>query len=518
MYKNIAKIVEKSQRHCEEIGLSRDTVFSRKIIDGNELEEELDKSRDLILSALPFIDQLYKFVKGSGFFIILTDANGCILNIVGDEKILDDAFRFKMIPGAYMNDENIGTNAMGIVISEKIPVQILGDDHYIKAYHKWTCSAAPIMDTDGMLMGVINLTGYTEGVHPHTLGMVVAAAFSIERIIAEGTARKKRRMHERISECRAVYNFEKIIGEDPKFLDTIEYAKKISRSRSTILITGETGTGKEVFAQSIHNYSDRANMPFVVVNCGAIPSNLIESELFGYEEGAFTGAKKGGNEGKFQSADGGTIFLDEIGEMPIDMQVRLLRAIEEGVVTRIGGIRPMPVDVRIIAATNRDLIKAVESGQFRKDLFYRLNVLPVNLLPLRERQDDILLLIDYYMTKLSRKLRKSKIVFSEKELAVLCNHSWPGNIRELQNMVEFVINTGRLPDELLGLPDDSEGVRREVKKIEDHEILNLHRVEKEHIIMALEECGHNISKTARKLGIARNTLYKKIRDFSIDCS
>lgn len=518
MDKNIARMVGKSQKHCEKIGLSRDTVFSRKIIEGRELDDELEKSRELILAAIPFIDHLYRFVRGSDFFIILTDAQGCILNIVGDERILGDAFRFKMIPGAYMNDDCIGTNAMGIVINERIPVQILGDDHYIKAYHKWTCSAAPIMDPDGELIGVINLTGYTEGVHPHTLGMVVAAAFSIEHIITESTSRKRRKMHERISECRAVYNFEKIIGEDPKFLDTIEYAKKISGSKSTILITGETGTGKEVFAQSIHNYSDRAHMPFVAVNCGAIPLNLIESELFGYEEGAFTGAKKGGSEGKFQSADGGTIFLDEIGEMPIDMQVRLLRAIEEGVVTRIGGIRPIPVDVRIIAATNRELRQAVESGKFRKDLFYRLNVLPVCLLPLRERRMDIMLLVDYYMNKLSRRLGKKKIVFNETEIDTLVNYSWPGNIREVQNVVELVINTGRLPDEIACLQPCMRNDEYSAKKSEEEKHYDLHALEKEHITRALEECGYNISKTARKLGIARNTLYKKIRDFSINCS
>ncbi|MBP1744369.1 MAG: acoR [Firmicutes bacterium] len=515
MEKDIKKMVDKSQKRCEEIGLSRGMVFSRKIIEGVELEDELEKSRELILAAIPFIDQLYKFVKGSDFFIILTDANGCILNIVGDEKILDDAFKFKMIPGAYMDDDNIGTNAMGLVINEKIPVQISGDDHFIEAYHKWTCSAAPIIDQSGNLMGVINLTGYTQDVHPHTLGMVVAAAFSIERIITDGTIRKRRKMHERISECRAVYNFDKIVSEDPKFLDTIEYAKKISRSKSTILITGETGTGKEVFAQSIHNYSERANMPFVAVNCGAIPANLIESELFGYEEGAFTGAKKGGSEGKFQSADGGTIFLDEIGEMPIDMQVRLLRVIEEGVVTRIGGIKPIPVDVRIIAATNRELTDAVESGKFRKDLFYRLNVLPVYLLPLKERRRDIMLLVDYYMNKISRKLGKNKVDFNESEKEKLVNYSWPGNIRQLQNVVELVINTGKLPGELFGVQTEARYV---AEKMEEEKIHNLHEVEKEYIERALEECGYNISRTAKKLGIARNTLYKKIKDFSIRCS
>ncbi len=515
MEKDIKKMVDKSQKRCEDMGLSRDMVFSRKIIEGSELEDELEKSRDLILAAIPFIDQLYKFVKGSYFFIILTDARGCILNIVGDEKILEDAFSYKMIPGAYMDDASIGTNAMGLVISEKIPVQISGDDHFIKAYHRWTCSAAPIIDPGGSLMGVINLTGYTQDVHPHTLGMVVASAFSIEHIIAESAVRKRRKMHDRISSCRAVYTFDKIVSEDAKFLDTIEYAKRIAASKSTILITGETGTGKEVFAQSIHNHSDRSDKHFVAVNCGAIPSNLIESELFGYEEGAFTGAKKGGTEGKFQSADGGTIFLDEIGEMPLDMQVRLLRVIEEGVVTRVGGSMPIPVDVRIIAATNRELANAVEVGKFRKDLFYRLNVLPVYLIPLRERRGDIMLLIEFYMNKISKKLGKSRISFEEDEISKLVSYSWPGNIRELQNVVELVINAGRLPAEIQGA---RQVPFHAVKNQKEEQLHDLQAIEKQYIVKTLEECGYNISKTAKKLGMARNTLYKKIRDNSIQCS
>jgi len=282
-----------------------------------------------------------------------------------------------------------------------------------------------------------------------------------------------------------------------------------------VLITGETGTGKEVFAQAIHNHSDRADMPFVAVNCGAIPINLIESELFGYEEGAFTGAKRGGSEGKFQSADGGTIFLDEIGEMPMDMQVRLLRVIEESVVTRVGGIKQIPVDVRIIAATNRELAEAVESGKFRKDLFYRLNVLPIYLIPLRERKGDVKLLLDYYMNKISKKLNKGKIIFDEKEMAKLINYSWPGNIRELQNVVEMVLNTGKLPGEIFGLQSEVQYV---AKNAVNENGYDLQEVEKGYIIKALNECDYNITRTAKKLGIARNTLYKKIKDYSIKCS
>lgn len=497
------------------LGLDKSMVYSRKILQGRELEENLEGSRELIISALPFIDQLYSFVKGSGFFTILTDAKGCILNVVGDEEILNEAFKFKMIPGAYMNDENIGTNAMAIVLNESEPVQIEGKDHYIEAYQRWTCSAAPIMDDEGKLLGVIDLTGYTENVHPHTLGMVVAAAFSIEKLIASKSTGKTRKMHDRIADCKAVYTFNKIIGSDEKFLETINYSKKVSGSKSTILITGESGTGKEVFAQSIHNYSDRSDEPFVAVNCGAIPRNLIESELFGYEEGAFTGSKKGGCDGKFQSADGGTIFLDEIGEMPIDMQVRLLRVIEEGVVTKVGGVKPIPVNVRIIAATNKDLKNEAEHGSFRKDLYYRLNVLPVYLIPLRERRGDIILLLNYYINRISKKLGKNPIVLKDSEIRRLVNYDWPGNIRELQNIVELIINTGSFPDGIF----QEEAVEAELTaKVDSGEILNLHEIERQYIIKALIQCDYNISQTAKKLGVVRNTLYKKIKEYDIDCS
>ncbi|MGE5628958.1 MAG: sigma-54-dependent Fis family transcriptional regulator [Solirubrobacterales bacterium] len=507
--------VEKSKNKCEMLGLDKTMIYSRKIIKGRELEGNLENNKDLIIAALPFIDQLYSFVKGSSFFTILTDAEGCILNVIGDEKILSEAFMFKMIPGAYMNDENIGTNAMSIVINEGQPVQIEGKDHFIEAYNKWTCSAAPIKDADGKLIGVIDLTGYTENVHPHTLGMVVAAAFSIEKLIADKSTGKTRKMYDKLSDCKAVYTFNKIIGSDEKFLDTINYSKKVSRSKSTILITGESGTGKEVFAQSIHNYSDRNEMPFVAVNCGAIPRNLIESELFGYEDGAFTGSKKGGADGKFQCADGGSIFLDEIGEMPIDMQVRLLRVIEEGVVTKVGGVKQIPVNVRIIAATNKDLKAEAEAGKFRKDLYYRLNVLPIYLIPLRERKGDIVLLLNYYINKISKKLGKSPVVLKDTEIRTLVSYDWPGNIRELQNIVELIINTGTFPEHMFKkeFAETSEEFQSG-----NNEIVDLQTLERQYIIKALIQCDYNISKTAKKLGVVRNTLYKKIKEYSIECS
>ncbi|OAA82940.1 sigma-54 interaction domain-containing protein [Clostridium ljungdahlii] len=334
--------------------------------------------------------------------------------------------------------------------------------------------------------------------------------------------KKKRKLEERRLKGKAIYTFDKIIGRNRNFLNIIEYSKKISNSKSTILITGESGTGKEIFAQAIHNYSDRKEKVFMAVNCGAIPEKLIESELFGYEEGAFTGAKKGGNLGKFEMANGGTIFLDEIGEMPVDMQVKLLRVIEEGLIVRVGGYKQIPINVRIIAATNKNLKEEVENKNFRRDLFYRLNVLPVPLPPLRDRKDDICLLVDYYMNRISKKLNKRKIKITSDQMDKLVQYEWPGNIRELENVIEFFINIERVDENVI----QSEGLFKE-RKVENSYIyhdedfmfnMNLENLEKTHIENVIRKFNGNITLAAKAMGIGRNTLYRKIKKYNIYCS
>jgi PAS domain S-box-containing protein len=322
--------------------------------------------------------------------------------------------------------------------------------------------------------------------------------------------KKKRKLNKKIKENKAIYTFDKIIGNNKRFKCQIEFAKKISDSKSTILITGETGTGKEVFAQSIHNMSDRKNKPFIAINSAAIPDNLIESELFGYVEGAFTGAKKTGQIGKFKSADKGTIFLDEIGEMPFNLQTRLLRVIEEGIVTRIGSIDQEYVDVRIIAASNKDLKKEVEKGNFRKDLFYRLNVLPLSILPLRERKDDIPILIDYFMDKISRRLNKKKVKITKFQMDYLINYNWPGNIRELENFVELIINLEYIPNKYF-----ENKIEKTKKDFIIEKNLTLEELEKNYITDMLRKNDRNITKVAKILGIGRNTLHRKINKYEL---
>ncbi len=326
--------------------------------------------------------------------------------------------------------------------------------------------------------------------------------------------KKERKLANKIIDNKAIYTFDKIISQDKNFNRLIYFAKEIADSKSTILITGESGTGKEVFAQSIHNYSNRRDKPFVAINSGAIPKSLIESELFGYEEGAFTGAKKEGRPGKFEIAHGGTIFLDEIGEMPYDMQTRLLRVIEEGVVSRIGGLDQKIVDVRIIAASNKDLKEEVNKGNFRKDLFYRLNVLPIRIPPLRKRKEDIPLLVDYFMDKVSSRLNKKEIHISKEKMNELMDYDWPGNVRELENFIELSINLGYIPKG----EEDEDGFQLRGLKEYKYENLMLDYMEKKHIIEVLKIFSCNITRSAEVLGIGRNTLYRKMGKYGIDCS
>lgn len=230
------------------------------------------------------------------------------------------------------------------------------------------------------------------------------------------------------------------LGKDPHLLHVMDIAEQASKSDSTILLRGESGTGKESFALAIHRQSPRQNGPFIAVNCAAIPADLLESELFGYEEGSFTGAKKGGKPGKIQLADRGTLFLDEIGDMPMPLQVKLLRVLQERKIEKVGGTSPLPVDIRVIAATNRNLEKLIEQGRFREDLFFRLSVIPIHIPPLRERKEDVEILLNYYLRKYCVLLHKDFKIFSHEALMYLKEYTWPGNVRELENLVEYLVN------------------------------------------------------------------------------
>jgi transcriptional regulator with PAS, ATPase and Fis domain len=627
---NHDEIIKKSFERSVKYGVKKGNVLPKKVMSEKEIQQVMKKNSEFIKTASTFIDIIYDFLTGSGFFIVLADSNGCILGMKGDEEILEAARKINMRPGFCMDEKSIGTNAIGIAITEDMPIQVSASEHFINAYHRWTCSAAPIHDENGKIIGVLNLTGSSICVYPHTLGLVVAAVKSIENkmksdaaqnelvetyeyintimhtitsgifavdasgmikfinksacqmlnmdiedainshvgsflknwddiftlfesgqeyqdeeITIENGPMKERYMISaypiktkdgriigmvvlideikkvmnlvsKYTGMRGQYTFDDIIGESRETKRIIEYAKAIANSPSTVLITGESGTGKEILAQSIHNCSDRRDFGFIAINCGAIPENLIESELFGYDEGAFTGAKKGGHPGKFELANGGTIFLDEIGEMPLDMQVSLLRVLQEGYITRVGGTKPIPVDVRVIAATNKDLKEEIAKGKFREDLYYRLSVIPINIAPLRERKDDIPPLIDYFLNKKAAKLSKSVPKIGEELYRKLLNYDWPGNVRELENVIENIVNfDGKTTYSIDNKPGGLDMSNRKATFGRDYS-LTLDDIERDSIVSYLRKFKGNISRAASVLGISRNTLYCKIKKYGID--
>ncbi|UOW68195.1 sigma 54-interacting transcriptional regulator [Paraclostridium bifermentans] len=326
--------------------------------------------------------------------------------------------------------------------------------------------------------------------------------------------------YNKISNDHKIY-LENIIGSSYAINKSKEEALMASKTNSTVLITGESGTGKELFARAIHNHSCRAGNPFIAINCAAIPDNLLESELFGYEEGAFTGAKKGGSLGKFELADKGSIFLDEIGDMSLHLQAKLLRVLQEKEVDKIGAKHNVSIDVRIIAATNKDLEHMVRKGTFREDLYYRLNVIPVVLPTLRQRKNDIHLLIEYMMKEYSSKLDKNVQDIDLQALEYLCEYSWPGNIRELQNVIEYSVN--RCEGKIITLDNLPNRIKRansnEDQIIESNEnIKTLDELEKKEIIKALEkykDYKKDKDLAAKALGISRATLYRKIERYKI---
>ncbi|TFY85476.1 AAA family ATPase [Pseudomonas kairouanensis] len=333
--------------------------------------------------------------------------------------------------------------------------------------------------------------------------------------------RENRRIREitrRIIGTQASYTFDTIQGHSRAIQDALHLGRIASRSDSTTLILGESGTGKELFAQAIHNGSDRHKGPFVAVNCGAIPRDLVQSELFGHVEGAFTGAARGGSAGKFELADGGTIFLDEIGDMSFDAQVSLLRVLQEGEVTRVGAKTSRRVDVRIIAATHRNLSQAVAEGAFREDLFYRLNVLNLTVPPLRMRREDIALLARHFLARFARSLRKSVQDFSPDALALLSAYGWPGNVRELENSIERATNlaTGELiqPSDL---PLDTRH-RAPARLLEAQPAQDLSSHEMNAIVAALQAAGGNIRLAARQLNVSRGGLYNKMSRFGLNAA
>lgn len=355
----------------------------------------------------------------------------------------------------------------------------------------------------------------------------LAYSEKIQPLLEELNYYKKKLEHE--SESK--YSFQDLIGDNERFLLAKQLAERVANSKSAVLLLGESGTGKELFAHAIHQASSRCFFPLVRVNCASIPQQLLESELFGYEEGAFTGARRGGKKGKFELAHRGTIFLDEVGDMPLQMQSKLLRVVQEKELERVGGQKTIDIDVRIIAATHRNLEEMVEKGEFRKDLYYRLNVIKVDIPPLRERKEDLPEIAYVLLKKLERHFHRPDLKLSNEVLQQLQKHSWPGNIRELENVLERAVNIldgqtillSHLPLYLQDLEGGNQDIKKESKGLvmtEKDEVPSLKDVvaqaEKEAIVKALKSTNGNKQQAAKLLEIGKTSFYDKCKRYGID--
>jgi two-component system response regulator AtoC len=338
------------------------------------------------------------------------------------------------------------------------------------------------------------------------------AEFLIEKLVErqrliEENLSLQQRLEER-------YRFENILAKSAKMQHVIELIKAVAKSNATVLITGESGTGKELVAHAIHSQSYRKEKPFIAVSCAALPESLLESELFGHERGAFTGAHVQ-RRGKFEAANLGTLFLDEIGEMSTNIQVHLLRVLEEREFTRVGGNELIKTDVRVISATNKDMKQAVDSGQFREDLYYRLNVVTIELPPLRERQEDIPMLAQHFLKKYAVENKKEITGFSLEAVDFLLKCDWPGNVRQLENAIERAVILAN--NSTINIADLAE-LDPQLQQLADSILQpkSLKDIEKDHIVNLLRDTGGNFSKAARILGISRATLYNKVKAYAID--
>lgn len=685
--------IAQSWRRCHDRGQPRD--LARPLLpsaDGSQISPSGlgPELANHLASLRPAMEDVYQFVEGTSCVIGFCDSGARLLELIGDRGLLDTLSSIGLGTGSCWSEECAGTNGVALALLDSFPTQVNGASHYCTFLAPYCTSAAPVYDSLGGLVGVLVAVTRTADSHPHSLGMISAAASTVStelrmnlwfasanELLSEMTAilhtlsegilllqadgtishmnaraghllglapgrvsgrrladvvdmpaplaealRLGRELHDeemtfhergehlaclctlraitpqaslslgapagaaadgaeswrnlgqagtsmsvkphatasgfvltlrsiervqrlvhRMSGAQALIRFENIIGQSPQLLEAVRLARIAAESHSTVLLHGETGTGKEVFAQSIHNGSARASGPFVAINCAAIPRELISSELFGYEGGAFTGADRHGRPGKFEVANGGTLFLDEIGDMPHDLQTSLLRAIETRTVVRVGGQHNTPVDVRIIAATHRDLAEEVQLGTFRSDLFFRLNVFPIVVPALRERGGDVTLLMRYVLQRLSTRLNRN-LGIEARAMAALEAYGWPGNVRELENVIEravYICEHGiiaytDLPAELqvasaaprqprLGSGDTGRNVRVIPPQLQvgaatrEGPARNLRNesesVEASLILRTLRTYDGNVAQTAAALGISRTTLWRKKRRYRL---
>ncbi|RXZ02543.1 sigma-54-dependent Fis family transcriptional regulator [Fictibacillus sp. S7] len=589
------KRIQESWQRCKDVEVDPYLTKGRHILSEKELLLRKNQSSSFLEAAEPHMKRMKKAFQDLGMMALLIDSEGYVLSLNGNRKIITEASKINFIEGVKWTEDEVGTNAIGTALQTKEAVLVSGTEHYSIASHQWSCSAVPVHDPEGRILGVLDVSCPVNTAHPYMLGVVASVSQAIEqelriqsshremelirqcmdllemnphlvvcspngKILAMGQALRRRSANLaglNIAETvhyglvnekqMAIHNEEKRIlgycvslvpeqyssawqgaktaadlafvfpgekGRSTSFQQTIEEIRRVAPSSLSVYISGETGTGKELVARAIHDNSLRKNGPFIAVNCGALSAELLESELFGYEPGAFTGAKKQGTVGKFRQADGGTIFLDEIGEIPPAMQVALLRVLQEKKVTPVGGTKEIPADFRVICATHQDLGQLVQQGLFRKDLFYRLHVYPLAVPALRERKEDIPHLIRYYCEKKGLVLN-----LTDHMMDTLMAYDWPGNIRELFNVMERLqvlpeieMNTGQLKRLLRPLdPQDNTCIPSN----ESTALTFRDQVERNVIMDALKKTKGNVTLAAKLCEIPRSTFYKKIHKYGL---
>jgi transcriptional regulator of acetoin/glycerol metabolism len=483
----------------------------------------LARNRDWLPHGVAVLERLNSQLAGSRSVLALADAHGVLLRVMGEAGELDETLQAKLVPGCCWSEALCGPNALGRVLLRGRPAAVHGGEYYGEQPLNCSSAAAPILRADGRLAGVIAIFGAWHGPQPYLPALMQMAATMVEsRLLAVCPAPAPAPMPRKPDAGPAT--LAELLGGDAAVDAAARRALRIVDKDIPLLIEGDTGTGKEVFARAFHHSSPRAGRPFVALNCAAIPEGLIESELFGYEEGAFTGARRRGSPGKIAQAHGGTLFLDEIGDMPLNLQARLLRVLQEREVTPLGSQRVLPIDIALVCATNRRLQQAVEQGRFREDLFYRINGLRVSLPALKDRSD----LAQLVEALLAGEGAPGRVQVSQRALERFRRHPWPGNLRQLRSVLRTalahldgdpVLDLVHLPDDFLAEPPLGAALESDPAPPPNHSLDepawlaasgSLAEMECAAMRRALEECAGNVSAAARRLGVSRNTLYRRL--------
>jgi len=603
---DVTPSIYRSWQRSLEYNVDHKLISNQDILSTPSLRKRRDNEEALIKASEPVLPYIFSLLGNTNYTVLLGDDDGYIIEAIGDAPFMSKAQKVNLSPGASWREEVRGTNAIGTALRDNAPISVFGWEHFVHDNNFLACWAAPIQNSLGAPLGVLDISGeassdrqkiltiammgasmieknlqlfdlenqlkfYQEGaklassllkqgfiainkngyitdINPlgaallgrkaeNIIGQLAAEVFSTpkgwmlsghsldlqikDRAGQEFSTHLKRVENEdglslgavgtlQIAEANSALSSPLWVGQSQLSLRTLARAAKVASTHSSVLIHGESGTGKEIIAKTIHQLSPRRDGPFVALNCASLTTSLIESELFGYVEGAFTGARRGGKPGKFELADKGTILLDEIGDMPMSVQIALLRVLQEKEVSRIGDTKAQKVDVRVLAATHKDLSALVSSELFRLDLYYRLKVVTMELPPLRERSEDIRDLVPYFIRKACESCGCPLLGIEEEVYDHLLGQHWPGNVRELENCIESMVALAEGP--ILTVSDLPDEFQTCVVKKPEH---LLEQQTKQAILYALTQTKGKIAPAAKLLGIGRNTLYRKIKELEI---